>query len=64
MVVEVADVCPVGCLGKPEFDFIRGVSFQVFGEFGVESYVFEVLVEGEFEEGVVGEFDFAVFWLW
>jgi hypothetical protein len=33
----------------------------VFGEFGVESYVFEVLVEGEFEEGVVGEFDFAVF---
>lgn len=64
MVVEVADVSAVGCLGEPEFEFIGGVSFQVFGEFGVESYVFEVLVEGEFEEGVVSEFDRAVFWLW
>ena len=64
MVVEVADVGAVGRLGEPKFVFLGGISFQVFGEFGVESYVFEVLVEGEFEEGVVGEFDLAVFWLW
>jgi len=64
VVVEVADVGAIGCLGEPELVFLRGISFQVFGEFGVELYVFEVLVEGEFEEGVVGEFDLAVFWLW
>jgi len=64
VVVEVADVGTVGCLSKPEFKFISRVSFQVFCKFGVESYVFEVLVEDEFEEGVVGEFDHAVFWLW
>lgn len=34
----------------------------MFGEFGVESYVFEVLVEDEFEEGFIGEFDRAIFW--
>jgi len=60
----VADVSAVGCLGEPKFEFISRVSFQMFGKFGIESYVFEVLVEGEFEEGVVGEFDLAVFWLW